>query len=422
MTPLMRPAIYLLTILATILAVLSKSAMALEFAGWAELEGKTFQYEPLYEGQQQNSASAAIQPEIYQEWAGGNAFTFVPFYRYDSADDQRTHFDIREAMLLLPWENYELRLGLGKVFWGVTEASHLVDIINQTDLVESLDGEEKLGQPMVNLTLLAQQETLGVLDFFVLPYFRERTFPGRGGRLRFDPYIDIDNGVEYENSARQGHVDYALRYSNTIDKLDVGISYFYGTTREPAYLPKFDANGILSIIPFYEIISQTGLDLQYAGGAWLWKLETIYRSGNEDGSFYATDAGVEYTFSGTGLSGMDLGLILEYLYDSRDFDVDPAVLIASGYIGSQFNTFLDNDYMIGLRLAFNDEASSEILTGVIQDIDNHASIFQLEASRRIGDSLKAELDAYVFMDTSKDPLLDFLRKDSFVQLALKYYF
>jgi len=40
MIPLMRPAIYLLTILAIILADLSKSAMALEFAGWAELEGK----------------------------------------------------------------------------------------------------------------------------------------------------------------------------------------------------------------------------------------------------------------------------------------------------------------------------------------------------------------------------------------------
>ncbi len=415
----MRSATYLLIIM----AIFSKSAMAVEFAGWAELEGKYFPNEPLYERQQQHSASAAIQPEIYHAWTSGSSFTFVPFYRYDSADDQRTHFDIREAMFLLPRENYELRVGVGKVFWGVTEASHLVDIINQTDLVESLDGEEKLGQPMVNLGLLAYQETLGVMDFFVLPYFRERTFPGRGGRLRFDPYIDVENEAEYEHSARQRHIDYALRYSNTFDRLDVGISHFYGTSREPAYLPKFDANGNLNIIPFYEIINQTGLDLQYAGDAWLWKLEAIYRSGYENGSYYAADAGLEYTFSGTGLGGMDLGLIVEYMYDSRDFDVDIATLITSGYIGSQFNTFLNNDYMIGLRLAFNDEASSEILTGIIrEDLDNHASVFQLEASRRIGGNWKAELDAYIFIGANKDPLLDFLRKDSFVQLALKYYF
>ncbi|MDD7885073.1 hypothetical protein [Flavivirga sp. 57AJ16] len=34
----------------------------------------------------------------------------------------------------------------------MTESNHLVDIINQTDAVETFDGEEKLGQPMVQLS------------------------------------------------------------------------------------------------------------------------------------------------------------------------------------------------------------------------------------------------------------------------------
>ncbi len=38
------------------------------------------------------------------------------------------------------------------MYWGVAESNHLVDIINQTDAVESFDGEEKLGQPMVQYT------------------------------------------------------------------------------------------------------------------------------------------------------------------------------------------------------------------------------------------------------------------------------
>ncbi|NOZ11569.1 MAG: hypothetical protein GXP09_11075 [Gammaproteobacteria bacterium] len=411
----MKFAIYLLAIL----IAFSRPAMAAGLGGWIELEGRYFPDSPPYEGQRQNSVSVAIQPELYQEWAGGRSFTFVPFYRYDSADNQRTRFDIREAMLLWPKKNYELRVGIGKVFWGVTEASHLVDVINQTDLVESIGGEEKLGQPMANFTLLTDQ---GTLDFFALPYFRERTFPGRGGRLRFDPFIDTGRGAAYESEDKERHVDYALRYSNTIGSLDIGVSHFYGTTRDPAYLPEFDNNGNLGIIPFYEIINQTGLDLQYVSEAWLWKLETIYRSGQADGNFYAVDAGFEYTFSGPGLRGKDLGLIVEYLYDSRDYDLDINALVASGYVSSRFNTFLNNDYLIGLRLAFNDMASSEILAGFIQDIDNHSSVFQLEASRRIGDRWKVKLDAYVFMDAGKDPLLDFLRKDSFVQLALKYYF
>ncbi|GMR07073.1 MAG: hypothetical protein BMS9Abin26_0075 [Gammaproteobacteria bacterium] len=405
--------------LLTILAGVSSSVMAVELGGWGEMEVRYSPSNPLYAGQQQNSASIATQPEFYQEWADGRSFTFVPFYRYDSADKQRTHADIREAMLLWPRENYELRVGIGKVFWGVTEASHLVDIINQTDLVESIDGEEKLGQPMVNLTLLTDK---GTFDFFVLPYFRERTFPGRAGRLRFDTFIDSGRGAVYENEAREHHVDYAVRYSNTIGNLDIGISDFYGTTREPAYLAGVDTNGNLNIIPFYEIINQTGLDLQYTDEAWLWKLEAIYRHGQADGSYYAVDAGIEYTFSGPGLRGTDLGLIVEYMYDSRNFGADTRAPAVGDYISSRSNTFLNNDYLIGVRLAFNDADSSEVLAAFIQDIDNHSSVFQLEASRRIGDRWKAELDAYVFMDAKKDPLLGSLREDSFVQLALKYYF
>ena len=69
----------------------------------------------------------------------------------------------------------ELLVGINKVFWGVTESVHLVDIVNQTDLVEDLDQEDKLGQPMVNLAL---QHDWGLLNIYLLPYFRERTFPG----------------------------------------------------------------------------------------------------------------------------------------------------------------------------------------------------------------------------------------------------
>ena len=406
-------------ILLAILATLAEPSAAMEFGGWAELEGRYFPGNPLFAGQRQNSVSGAIQPEIYQEWGNGSSFAFVPFYRADSADSQRTHFDIREAMFLWPGNSFELRAGIGKVFWGATEANHLVDIINQTDLVDSIDGETKLGQPMVNLTVPTMQ---GVFDFFVLPYFRERTFPGQGGRLRFDPPIDTGPKAAYESIRERKHVDYAFRYSHTAGGLDFGLSAFHGTTREPAYLLDVDDEGNPGITPFYEIIDQAGLDLQYIAGAWLWKMEAIYRDGLEDGSFYALDAGIEYTFSGPALRGRDLGLIVEYLYDSRDFDIDFSELAAGRYISSRFNTFLNNDYLLGVRLALNDTASSEMLLGYIRDIDNGSSVIQLEASRRIGDSWKLELDVYAFVDVEKDLLLNFLRRDSFAQLALKYYF
>lgn len=406
--------------LALALAVMisaSGTATAVEIAGWIEAEGRYFPASPLYQGQHTNSGSVAIQPEFYHEWAGGSSFEFTPFYRYDNADNQRTHFDIREAMFFRPGDNYELRAGIGKVSWGVTEANQLVDIINQTDLVESFDGKEKLGQPMVDLTLLSDY---GTLDLFLLPWFRERTFQGRGGRLRFDPFIDEDLGAVYESGAEERHVDFAVRYSNTIGNWDIGISNFYGTTRDPAYLARLDPNLNTVFLPFYEIINQTGLDLQYLQEAWLWKLEAIHRSGYADGSYYAADVGFEYTFSGPGLHRPDIGLIVEYLYDSRDLDVSQ--IATGGYLSSRFNTFMNNDYMLGLRIAFHDAASSSALLSLVQDLDNRASVFLLEASRGIGDNWKLGLDAYAFINAENDPLLTFFRKDSFIQFTLRYYY
>ena len=85
-----------------------------------------------------------------------------------SMDDQRTHADLREAYWAWQDDEYELIVGVDKVFWGVAESRHLVDIINQTDLVEDLDEEDKLGQPMVNVSV---QRDWGRLGFYLLPYF-----------------------------------------------------------------------------------------------------------------------------------------------------------------------------------------------------------------------------------------------------------
>ena len=77
---------------------------------------------------------------------GDTLFTFVPFARWDSEDEERKHFDIRELNINHASGDWETLVGIGKVFWGVVESNHLVNIINQTDFLEGVDGEDKLGQ------------------------------------------------------------------------------------------------------------------------------------------------------------------------------------------------------------------------------------------------------------------------------------
>lgn len=377
------------------LTLVALQCHGVELSGQLNLEHRQFFSDGL-QGQDKGQSSLVLQPELFWEIGEQSQFTFTPFYRLDSLDDERSHGDIREALYLTYWDDYELRAGIGKVFWGVTESAHLVDVVNQTDAIEAVDGEDKLGQPMLHFTSIKEW---GTLDAMMLPYFRERTFAGSDGRLR--PTIAVSEDALYESSREQTHLDFAARYSKMIGDWDVGVSYFQGTDRDPYY--RF---GSSELKPYYAQAKQLGLDVQGIVGDWLWKLESIYRDSLHHHTGVVT--GFEYTVVGALGSVWDVGLIAEYLYDSR---------------GNNAQTIGQNDLFLGTRLALNDADSTEILFGVTQDLDN-SDVYnaKLEASSRLTNHLSWRIDGWLFENDTPDDLLYFGRKDDFIEVSLEYYF
>ncbi|RVU39732.1 hypothetical protein EOI86_03330 [Hwanghaeella grinnelliae] len=374
-----------------------------EFAGSTSAELRFFPESPQFTDQDDRKLelSVAIEPEFRLFW-DRERLTFIPFFRYDPADHEgRTHGDIRELSLYVERDDWDVTAGIGKVFWGVAESRHLVDIINQADLVENSDEEDKLGQPMVNLNLLRDWGTLGV---FVLPGFRERTFPGDEARLRGPLPVDTDRPI-YESAAEEHHVDAALRYKQVIGDFDLGLSYFHGTSREPELVQSIGSDGRPVLRPRYEIIDQVGLDVQATMDAWLWKLEAIHRSGAGD-PFAAAVGGFEYTLFGVSDSAADLGLLAEYHYDGRGDDA-PA-------------TIFDNDIFLGTRLALNDTDATEFLAGVIVDQREGEVLALLEAERRITERWFAEVEARFFFNADRGTSA--VQDDGHVLLRISRYF
>jgi hypothetical protein len=375
----------------------------MEISGYVEGQARYFYQEARSPDQGDRVLSFATEPELYQEWADRRqSLTFKPFYRWDSQDDERSHGDIRELIWVLAGDGWELQAGIGKVFWGVTEALHLVDVINQTDLVENPDGERKLGQPMLKGSL---ERVWGLLDIYLLPYFRERTFPGEAGRLRAPIPVDTDL-AGYESSREQRQIDFALRWSHYIGDWDLALAHFRGTNRDPALLPRALASGAIALAPYYELIKQTSLELQATKGDWLWKLEALHRSGSLD-SYNAATGGFEYTYVGIAESDADLGLLVEYLFDER---------------GDTATTPFEDDLFIGMRLTANDVQSSELLTGFIKDLDSSALMFNLEASRRLGSSWKLSAQARLWIDIPEEDPLHSFEQDDYLDLTLSRYF
>jgi hypothetical protein len=390
-------------ILATALLFLMASvSVAAEFSGLVAAEIRMFFEDPLDTAQRGFGGSLSFQPEFYHEWESGSSLSVVLFGRLDSVDSKRTHLDVRELNYLWLTEYFELRIGAGKVFWGATEFLHLVDIINQTDTVENIDGEDKFGQPMIQLTIPSR---IGTIELFVLPYFRERTFPGRRGRLRPLPVVDTDRAI-YESSVEERHVDLALRYNNTFGDIDLGLYYFKGTGREPTLVPSLDASGLLLLIPLYEQIEQTGLDIQMVSGPWLLKIEALYRSG-QGPAFFAYTGGVEHTFASVASTRVDIGAIIEYAYDER---------------GDASTSAFQNDLMLGTRIAANDTADTQLLLGWAHDIKHSSHALSIEGSRRLTDSVKLSLEGRFISSSSTEDVLHQLRADDYFQIEISYYF
>ena len=386
-----------------------------EFSGRMSVDGRWYPDSAAYPDQRSHASGFSVAPKLYLEDEEGRSVTLEGFYRLDGGDSHRTHADLREAYLLLFGEigedEWELRFGVDRVFWGVTESRHLVDIINQTDLVEHPNEEAKLGQPMVHVTLSGDW---GAAEVFALPYHRLRTYPGRRGRLRTVLVVDNDRAT-YESGAEEWHLDFAARYSHSVGLFDFGVSVFDGTSREPTLQLGFDRELAPILIPHYEQIRQFGLDAQMTADAWLLKLEAIRRTGARNAAlplsmeedYTAFVAGGEYTFYSVFDSGIDLGLLGEWNRDGRR---------------ERATNVFQNDLFLGTRLALNDVESTDLIVGMLHDADFGTRSFNAEFNRRLSDEWSLHLEAVVFSGVDGMDLAYSTRRDSFVELNLTYNF
>lgn len=379
------------------------AAEQVRVSGFVASELRWFPQSPQFSGQFSGlEPSILAEPEIrYRSRDRNTSAVFIPFLRLSGRDDTRSHFDIREAYIATRKGDWDLLVGVNKVFWGVAESRHLVNIINQTDAIEDIDEEDKLGQPMVNLGV---QKDWGRLDLFVLPGFRERPFPRTQGRLRAGLIVDEDS-ASFESGAETKHIDLAARYSHVLGDWDVGVSMFHGLSREPRLLP--NAAGT-ALAPRYDKITQLGVDLQYTLDAWLWKFEGIAREGHGD-SFAAMVGGFEYTFFQVADSDADFGVLAELHLDGRDKNRAPP-------------TSFEHDVFVGGRLALNDVDDTQALAGAVIDAEDGTLSFFLEAERRIGDSWKIEAEARLLGNVDDKNALAPFKRDSFFNLRLSRFF
>ena len=159
-------------------------------------------------------------------------------------------------------------------------------------------------------------------------------------------------------------------------------------------------------MPVYDIIHQTGADVQATVDNWLLKFEALRREGQGD-TFLAAVGGFEYTFVGTFGTAVDVGVLGEYHWDER---------------GQGSPSPFNHDVFVGTRLAFNDAADSQLLGGIAGDLNDEGYFVNVEASRRFGNYWKMELELRLLLDIAPINPLHSIHRDDYVQLEVLRYF
>ncbi len=345
--------------------------------------------------------SLSFRPKVSLDWAEKNgSINFEGFVRIDPNGGSRTHWDLREFYYQTYTDNWEFNAGIKKYFWGKLETVHLVDVVNQIDFLEGLDGEEKLGQPTLEAIY---SSSAGDFSIMAMPYFRKISFGNEAGRPR-TPEVITEEQISYESEYEEWQPAFALRWTHYLGDVDFGLHYFYGNAREPLIL--FDNTGFGLQYP---IVHQGGLDFQFILNNILVKLEAVYRAGDFDNldNIFALGSGIEYTFGNVNKRGLDIGVLAEYIYDNR-----------------QLLTFssLDNDLFIGSRITLNNEASTEIIFGVFKDLSKSSTIGRIEASQRLSNDFKISVNSQFFIKIDEREFVYLFREDSNLEIEVIKYF
>ena len=252
---------------------------------------------------------------------------------------------MRELLFVARRGGATFSAGVGRVFWGVAESRHLVNIINQPDYRFASDGLSALGQPMLS----AATDWRGARwQAWVLPCYRPQALPGGDAR-----WIGM----------RCARRDVALRADWSRGPADVGLAYFNGHARDPV-----TAHGVAQ----YPVLRRWSLDAQLTLGSYLWKLEAL-REASALHRRHASVAGVEYTVAQLA-STFDIAMLYENL---RESDCPP----------------LTCANVVGLRIGANDSAGSALLLTRSSAAGTHAASYLVRAERRLSHQVSVKLEA-----------------------------
>ncbi len=369
-----------------------------------------FSYEPYFFLEENTSSSNEAKNQFintikgkfdYNQNYHDFDFNVEFFYRYDSSK-QFDHGDLSEFNTLYTADNFDFLIGSTIEFWGVVESRNIVDIVNQIDFLEDVNGKQKLGQPLTRLNYYLENGTLSSYLFFG---FRDREFTSQTERFGAQPEIR-GSSAQYE-AGNYGVTGSAIRLQQNLSLGDFSFHLYSGLDRNPSLVPVIDFDNTVFISPIYEKIEQAGIEAYMPIGNVALKYEGVFRSrNNEDHSAHVM--GFEQSIFNVFKKPLDMTYFVEYLYDDRS---QSAPL-----------TIYQNDLFLGLRLSYTQNTPLTIKFGLLKDMEFDESFVSTDIEKNITDNSTFIINGRFFIDVNNASPLTIVENDSYIKFAYKRFF
>ena len=338
------------------------------------------------------------------------------YYDFTKKEDEtgRSFARLDELYLKYDFDDSTAQAGKSIKFWGALELRNIVDVFNPNELRDDMFKTNRLGVWNASYSYYTDSGEISLIAKVAEPDQKMAKFPYV--YYVFPETVTYDDDLKTSNNSNRPSL--YLTYNATTDTeyaLDYAFIYEHG----------YDSQRYFSLA-----INQPDLYLQNAYqvdkfmtyntlviGSTLVKLEALYAvvDDKEPISDYSHIAfGVEHALDDFD-DGTTLSIISEY-YKYTTYE-------EGKYTDLQLFESMQDDIFLGIRYALNNADDSEMVGGVIHDLEYDEQTYYLELESRVGDSFKVEID-YYYIEPSKKALTAnaLLGRHQRVGINIAYYF
>ncbi len=386
------------TLCSTLLLIAASTLLAGDWKSKGETTLESRQFEDDHEAQTQDSGLgmfARLEVDVKQ---GPWRANLRGFGRLDRKDSERDLTAIEEFWAGYRDENWEARLGYQMLNWTATEAFHPADMVNSRNLDSNIENPEKLGELMLSLRRRIGE---GGLTGYYMPYLEAPRLPGGESRLSFLPA-----GAVYRNAVwvtdRDALADddwadqYGLRFNQTIGDVDFSVHYLDHLDRSQPQVA-LDFEGGIQVTPVYFRVKDLGLTYLQVIGPVIFKLEAGHRD------FVDADAALLAQIGATGVAApldhKQIAFGLEYGLSHENGSETTWLLEGMTLTGVDKDERAalspwQRDMLFGVRHAFNDTMSRELLITTIVDVErSHELLVNVSYKQRLSDTWSVQTGA-----------------------------